>query len=532
MTSGIFIYLFKFTELSAKAKARTKVAVMDPGGGGAARDKEAQEKKEKKEKEAQEKSKMHGKEGNVRERSKREREKEGNVRYRGKGSKDIIHKSEKSNNYCINNNSSTNNSNISRNRSSKKGKGEEGINDIFMKRKKLNENLVYFLWHSFSWFLNLYLCSFHEITATARNHYPDPIPASNNIITATATATASTASNNININASRDKWFDNIISRFFDFGIGSNLDLSSFLGSGAANKGLVDTIGTNSDSYPGDSHIYYLFSTKWLNGRFLLNDDTLINDPYKFGISEGQLAAERDMFTKEVKYFYLLELSFWCSTFIYLFIEKKKKDFYQMLAHHVSTVLLLILSLLDYRWKPGLVTLFLHDIGDIFLYFAKSCSGLKGGVRAITCSDMSNKNTSNNKIATIDLDTNIKSSSGSKSYTYSSISNSKLKWKSRLGVGKDLGFVFFVLTFFFFRLIFYPSVVIFPILGCYFDCNASDKTCCEWLNSPVDYHFQNLPYQNVHRFPFSNLFVDIVMFLYFIRRGNFVCSKSGEFLFS
>ena len=69
---------------------------------------------------------------------------------------------------------------------------------------------------------------------------------------------------------------------------------------------------------------------------------------------------------------YLVELGFWLSCCLFLAFETRRKDFIEMGIHHFSTVILVTFSyLLDFG-RPGLLIMALHDIGDVFLYSAKS----------------------------------------------------------------------------------------------------------------------------------------------------------------
>jgi len=73
-----------------------------------------------------------------------------------------------------------------------------------------------------------------------------------------------------------------------------------------------------------------------------------------------------------VKRLYLIELAFWSSCLMFLFIETIREDFYAMLAHHVATCCLIVLSYLASFYRIGLIVLLLHDVGDIFLYSTKT----------------------------------------------------------------------------------------------------------------------------------------------------------------
>jgi len=68
---------------------------------------------------------------------------------------------------------------------------------------------------------------------------------------------------------------------------------------------------------------------------------------------------------------YFFEASWYFSGMISLFVDAKKKDFFQMLAHHVFTVLLLMISFHESHMRVGAVVFVLHNISDPFLQMAK-----------------------------------------------------------------------------------------------------------------------------------------------------------------
>merc|ERR1711871_1081740 len=60
-----------------------------------------------------------------------------------------------------------------------------------------------------------------------------------------------------------------------------------------------------------------------------------------------------------------------------LFPDKRRKDFWQMLIHHIACVVLLGLSFWMRFHRAGLMALWLHDMADIFLYMGKSARYLE-----------------------------------------------------------------------------------------------------------------------------------------------------------
>jgi hypothetical protein len=70
---------------------------------------------------------------------------------------------------------------------------------------------------------------------------------------------------------------------------------------------------------------------------------------------------------------YLYQVGFYLQLIVSLvFIDEKLDDFYEMLTHHVITLLLVLKSYSSYYHRAGIYTFFLHDAVDIFLYWAKA----------------------------------------------------------------------------------------------------------------------------------------------------------------
>ncbi|SOV24776.1 translocation associated membrane protein, putative [Plasmodium sp. DRC-Itaito] len=72
-----------------------------------------------------------------------------------------------------------------------------------------------------------------------------------------------------------------------------------------------------------------------------------------------------------VYYFYILQISYWFSCLFYLNYERRRKDYYVFVLHHLSTIILLTYSHVLNFWRVGLLILFIHDIVDIVLYLSK-----------------------------------------------------------------------------------------------------------------------------------------------------------------
>lgn len=80
---------------------------------------------------------------------------------------------------------------------------------------------------------------------------------------------------------------------------------------------------------------------------------------------------ETHEFSWDMKCYYIVELSLYISLLISQFFDIKRKDFYQLFVHHVTTVALLLISYIESTYRFGLVILYLHDMADVWLEAAK-----------------------------------------------------------------------------------------------------------------------------------------------------------------
>lgn len=68
-----------------------------------------------------------------------------------------------------------------------------------------------------------------------------------------------------------------------------------------------------------------------------------------------------------LKWYYLVQLAFWFQQILAVNIEEKRKDYTQMLTHHIITCALIMMSFAYYQTKVGNVILCIMDIVDIIL---------------------------------------------------------------------------------------------------------------------------------------------------------------------
>lgn len=80
----------------------------------------------------------------------------------------------------------------------------------------------------------------------------------------------------------------------------------------------------------------------------------------------------------ELRFFYIAQLAIWVWTcFSCQFLESRRKDYIEMMLHHIVTISLVMSSLLQEQLAIGLIVLLVHDATDIFIDLLKLTNYLK-----------------------------------------------------------------------------------------------------------------------------------------------------------
>ncbi|KAJ1648291.1 Sphingosine N-acyltransferase lag1 [Coemansia asiatica] len=72
-----------------------------------------------------------------------------------------------------------------------------------------------------------------------------------------------------------------------------------------------------------------------------------------------------------LKWYYLVQTAFWLSNVYTIHVEERRKDHFEMMAHHVTTITLVLLSYTFHFTRFGHTFMLVMDFPDIFLYTAK-----------------------------------------------------------------------------------------------------------------------------------------------------------------
>ncbi|KAJ5787346.1 TRAM1-like protein [Penicillium paradoxum] len=76
----------------------------------------------------------------------------------------------------------------------------------------------------------------------------------------------------------------------------------------------------------------------------------------------------------EFKFYYLFEAAYWAQQAVVMLLgmEKRRKDFFELVAHHIVTLALIALSYRFHFTYIGIAVYITHDISDFFLAVSKS----------------------------------------------------------------------------------------------------------------------------------------------------------------
>ncbi|CAB4384562.1 longevity assurance proteins LAG1/LAC1 [Rhizophagus irregularis] len=114
----------------------------------------------------------------------------------------------------------------------------------------------------------------------------------------------------------------------------------------------------------GWSFLYY--SIFWTLGMYIMS-----KSPYWFDTAYFWKGYPHVEMPGLLKWYYLVQLAFWFQQVFVINIEKRRKDYVEMLAHHAITILL-ICSSYSMNWtRIGNAILCVMDFADILLPFAK-----------------------------------------------------------------------------------------------------------------------------------------------------------------
>ncbi|RUS19719.1 TLC domain-containing protein [Endogone sp. FLAS-F59071] len=111
--------------------------------------------------------------------------------------------------------------------------------------------------------------------------------------------------------------------------------------------------------------IYY--SLSWGVGMYLC-----YNSPYWYNSSEFWKGYPHIYLAPLFKYYYLIQFAYWLQQIFVLQIEEPRKDYRELVVHHINTLLLISASYICNYTRIGNAVFVCMDVADILLALAKS----------------------------------------------------------------------------------------------------------------------------------------------------------------
>jgi hypothetical protein len=112
---------------------------------------------------------------------------------------------------------------------------------------------------------------------------------------------------------------------------------------------------------------FFIYFGFFVYGAFVLLRTDWFYDTDKW--MEGYLRTQE--LTPEIRWYYLIELSFYISLLVTQLYDTKRKDFWQQFVHHNCTIILILGSWTIGHFRFGIVIMFVHDTSDYWLEAAK-----------------------------------------------------------------------------------------------------------------------------------------------------------------
>jgi ceramide synthetase len=104
---------------------------------------------------------------------------------------------------------------------------------------------------------------------------------------------------------------------------------------------------------------------------FCLGLYTLLDKPWFWDTKHCWYNYPQQPVNADIWWYYMLELSFYWSLVLSLFMDIKRKDFTEMIVHHIATITLMAMSWSANMVRVGTLVLVVHDAVDYILEFAK-----------------------------------------------------------------------------------------------------------------------------------------------------------------
>lgn len=115
--------------------------------------------------------------------------------------------------------------------------------------------------------------------------------------------------------------------------------------------------------------LYYVLST--IFGAFVLYDKPWTGFPMNAENMMSLFVNHPSQPDKWITWYYAYQMGFFVAESFAIFKETRRSDFLEYVAHHVTTLLLMLFSYVGYEHRIGSYILIIHDASDILLCFTK-----------------------------------------------------------------------------------------------------------------------------------------------------------------
>ncbi|KAJ9087414.1 Sphingosine N-acyltransferase lag1 [Entomophthora muscae] len=135
-------------------------------------------------------------------------------------------------------------------------------------------------------------------------------------------------------------------------------------------RGVKNQIKINKFKEQAFMVCFYVVS--WSVGFYLA-----YHSPYWLDSSQFWIGYPHLEISPGIKRFYLFQIGYWLQQMVYVQIEVRRKDYLNMIVHHIITNMLMVISYYCNFTRMGHIILTLMDFSDIFLSLAKTLNYLK-----------------------------------------------------------------------------------------------------------------------------------------------------------
>lgn len=111
----------------------------------------------------------------------------------------------------------------------------------------------------------------------------------------------------------------------------------------------------------------------------------LWNKPWLWDIRECWTGYPHQKMSSDIWFYYVINLAYYWSLIIEVFMHKRRKDFTETVVHHVVAIFLIYISFVMNLFRIGTLVIIVLFVSDIFLELAKLFKYLNLEIQSTTC---------------------------------------------------------------------------------------------------------------------------------------------------